>query len=339
MEKVKSLIKNTIFKYFEEDEIKQENSIFVEYYVKSSVLVLEGQKITTIPISYGFEKNAEFSGKVLSLERFTPGLSVDEKLKNKILFIKHLNHYDIKYIVNSKPAVVLTTSDIKRPLYIKDFPIFKVPFPFLGNEKVKVFLKVKEEEEILENRYIDIGFGNYYVYLHFPYDPRFQEPEDLNFYASFYVLKEVIDRLVNIGYPRGFKTRILLTEGKFSNYSGLQKFLAQQDEDKIISIVNIDSCGLGNEKLITKSINKYLIDEFHIKKVSKLMKDLGVNLQKESLKEYMDFSFLNIPMIWFFSQPNIHLYELTSDFINEKDIKEFSSYVSYLLNNLYKEMV
>ncbi len=339
MEKVRLLIKKEISDLLEEDEVKKESSVITEYYIKSSVLVLEGQKITTIPLSYGFGKNAEFSGKVTSIERFTPGLSIDEKFKNKVLFIKHINHYDVKYIVNSKPAVVLTTSDIKRPLYIKDFPIFKVPFPFLGNEKVKIFLKVKEEEEILENRYVDIGFGNYYVYLHFPYDPRFQEPEDLNFYAPYNVLKEILDRLVNLGYPRGFKTRILLTEGKFSNYSGLQKFLAQQDEDKIISIINIDGCGLGNEKLITKSINKYVIDEFHISKVSRLMKDLGVSLKKEYLKEYMDLSFLKIPLVWFFSQPNIHLYELTSDFIGEKDIKEFSSYISYLLNNLYKEMV
>lgn len=339
MEKVKQLIEKEILDFFEEEDIKQENSISLEYYVKSSVLVLEGQKITTIPISYGFKKDAEFSGRVLSLEKFSPALSVREDIKNRILFIKNLNHYDISYIVKAKPAVVLTTSDIKRPLYIKDFPIFKVPFPFIGNEKVRILLKVKEEEEILENRFIDIGFGNYYVYLHFPYDPRFQEPEDLNFYAPFSVFREIIDRLVNIGYPRGFKTRVLLTEGKFSDYSGLQKFLAQQDEDKIISIINIDGCGLGNEKLITKSMNKYIIDDFHINKVSKLMKELRVKMKKEPLKEYMDLSFLNVPLIWFFSQPNIHLYELTSDFINKKPIKEFSSYISYLLNNLYKEML
>lgn len=337
--KVKDKIKEEILSAFKEEELQKESFEYTEFYIKSSVLTIDGKSISIFPQSYGFASTDEITGKVISLEKIRPGYVIRESLKNKVLFVKHLNQYDIPYLVDINPSCVLTTSDIKKPLYIKDFPIFRVSFPFFGNEKIKIKVSIKEEEEVVENTFVDFGLGNYYIFIHFPYDSRFQEEENLEFYGSFLVIKDIIDRIINVGYPKGFKIRILFTENKFSNYIGLQRHLENFDTDNLLSIINIDGCGLGNEKLITISNKKKIIDTFHIAKTVELMKSLGIKIKKERCAEYFDFSFLDVPIVWLFSQPNIHMYELNKGFLDEKIPVEFSSTVFYLLNNLYKDMI
>ncbi len=339
MIKVKKLIENDLFSLFKEHEIVSESYISLEHYIKNAFFVLEGKKISAIPISFGYNVERELSGKVLSLEKIYPGYVINKSFKGKILFVKELSQYEIRYLVEIEPSAVLTTSDIQKPLFIQKFPVFKVPFPFIGGEKIKIFFKVKEEEELYTVNTIDFGFGNYFLYIHFPYDPRFDEPEDINFYSSYLVMKDIVDRLINVGYPRGYKVRLIFSEGKFSNYAGLEKYISKQSSENILSIINIDGVGLGNEKLITISNHIEIIDPFHIEKVEKLMKDMGVSIKKEKLLEYIDLSFTDIPFIWFFSQPNIHMYELDKEFLSEKYPKEFASYIFYLVNNLYKEIL
>ncbi len=339
MEKVKNKVKEDLLSLFGKEELNEESYEYTEFYIKSSVLTLNGKSISIFPQSYGFSLSDEISGKVVSLDSFKPGLTVREDLKDKILFIKHLSHYDIPYLVEANPSCVLTTSDIRKPLYIKDFCVFKVPFPFMGGEKVKININIKEEEEIIKNYFVDFGLGNYYVFIHYPYDSRFQEVDSLEFFGSFSVIREIADRLVNVGYPKGFKIRVLITENKFSNYIGLEKHLGNFDTETVLSILNIDGCGLGNEKFITINNRRRILDFFHLKKVPQLMRDLGIKIKQDKCMEYIVFPKTDIPILWFFSQPNIHMYELNKDFLDSKIPLEFASTVFYLINNLYKEMI
>ena len=339
MIKVGNRVREEILSLFKEEEIEKETYEYTEYYIKSSTLYLSGKSISIFPQSYGYSSLKEISGKVISLNKIRPAFTIREELKNKILFIRNLSHYEIQYLVDTKPACVLTTSDIKKPLYIENFPIFKVSFPFLGGEKVKIKISLKEEEELIENRFIDFGLGNYFILVHYSYDNRFQEDDNLEFYGSFLVIKEIVDRLLNVGYPKGFKIRVLFTENKFSNYIGLKKHLENLDLDNLLSVLHIDGSGLGNEKFITISNKKKIVDSFHRKKVSELMESLGQKVKEDKCREYIDFSFLDIPVIWFFSQPNIHMYELNKGFLDEKISIEFASSLFYLLNNLYKDLI
>ncbi len=335
---LKHLIKEGIFSIFEE-ELKKETFTYIEYYLKNCSLEIENKKIEIYPLSYGFSSNDTLEGEVVSLETVKPGYALKEELKDKILFIKDLNQYHIKYLLEIKPTAVLTTSDIYKTIFTKDFPIFKTQFPFIGKEKIKITFRIKEEEEIVENYFYDFGLGSYFAYIHFPYDIRFQDENSISFYSSYLVIKDIVDRLVNVGHPKGYKVRVIFTENKYSDYIGLKKHLENQDTDKILSILNIDSCGLGNEKLITISNKRKIIDSFHKEKVSNLMRELGYKTKKEELMENLDLSGINVPFVWFFSQPNLHMYSLKKEFLDERKPVEFSSNLFYLINNMYKEMI
>ena len=335
---IKEQLRDEIFSIFEE-EPKKEIITVAEYYLKDSTLSIEKKEITVDPISYGFPLENEIEGKVISIEEIKPGYAIKKSLKNEVLFIKKLNQYHIKYLLEINPSAVLTTSNIDKPLFIRNFPIFKVDFPFIGGEKIKLTFRIKEEEEILENHFYDFGLGSYYLYIHFPYDVRFQNFQDLNFYAPYIVIKNIVDRLVNVGNPKGYKVRVIFTENKYTDYIGLKKHLENQNLDRILSIINIDACGLGNEKFITISNKRKIVDSYHIKKVKELMKEIGFKIKKEPLMESVDLEEIKVPFVWFFSQPNIHMYQLKKEFINEKIPVEFASGIFYLINNMYKEML
>ncbi len=339
MIKVKDVIKRELLSPIDEESIKRETFIEKEFYIKNASVSLNGKRVSIFPLSYGFSATDEISGKVIFLEKVRPAFSIRESLKNKIIFVKYLDQYSLRYLSQINPSAVLTTSDIKRPIFFKNFPVFKTPFPFLGGEKVKIQFSVKEEEEILENILFDFGLGNYYLYIHYPYDERFQEEDEIEFYSSFLVMKDIIDRLINVGYPRGYKLRILITPNKFSDYPGLRKHLENTDNDNILSIINIDRTGLGNEKIIIGTENKKFLDNFHRKTVYTLSKEIKPGIKMEKFMEYIDLSFLKIPIIWLFSQPNIHMYDLNKEFLDEKYPVEISSLIFFLINNLYKELL
>ncbi len=301
-----------------------------------------GSKLKILDSSIGYPKNLEIKDKIYKLNSNNPSEIFHEKgfFEKKVIFVKDINRINLKYLFLLNPYLVLTNSKFKKPIYSENFPIVSIWNPLEDETEVSVSGKIKKDEIKGTNYFIDIGYGPYYFYILFPFDSYFQTKDSLNFYGTFNLLKEILRRLFEVRYPKGYRIRILFNDLSYFNYYGLKKHLENIQEKNIICFLNLEATGIGNEKLILKN-NRIFLDRFTEKRINKIIDEIGIKIKKERLKEwsYLDEILPDVPIIWFYSQPNEEKYRLKKEFLPKK-IEKNMAYVAFsIINNLYKGVI
>ena len=331
---IKDFIVDGIKERIKDIDINDEN-FKTEYCVITKAHThIKNKKLNLTPVSFGYEGDELIEGDVEKIPYVFPHIAI-ENFEGKIIYTENI--YDlsfIHYLRLSKPKAVITNTEIKKPIFIKEFPVFYVP-SFLNQEKISIKLSSKKIRETFTNHYFDIGVGAYFVYINFPYDSLFQDEENISFYSSFKTLLYLLDKFINVKHPRGYRIRIIASDMLHKDYEGLYRHFENIDTDRVLSVINIQNCGLGNEKLIIKN-RRNLIDSYHYSKLKKIFERQKISFQEEKLKDYSNIDRVKLPIIWFSSQPNEFLYSLKKEFINEKLILNFVNGLYFVINNLYK---
>ncbi|WP_293445723.1 hypothetical protein [Persephonella sp.] len=312
-----------------------EESFESEYYVITKAnTYIKNKKINLTPVSFGYKGNNLIEGKLEKLSEVFPHVAL-ENLEDKVLYVETLKDLSvIHYLKLSKPKAVITNTEIKRPIYIEEFPLFFVP-SFINQDDISIQLKIKKIDKTFVNYFFDIGLGAYFTYINLPFDSFFTNAENINFYSSFKTFLYLLEKLINIKHPKGYRIRVLISDMLYKEYEGIYQHLKKIDTDRVLSVINIQNCGLGNEKLIIKN-RRNLIDSYHYKKLKKIFEKQEISFQEEKLKEYSNIDRIKLPVIWFSSQPNEFLYSLKKEFLNEKLILNFTNRLYFVINNLYK---
>jgi len=332
---IKDYIVNTLKKTVRGIELKEEKHNTEQYVIKDAVLSISGKKIKLSPISFNYSGDTTIEKKLVRIKECLPHIALED-FSEKILYVEHINDLStFHHIIKSNPSAVITNTPIKKPLNIKEFPVFYIP-SILNHSNAKIKISIKKKKIEFKNFFFDLGVGAYFVYLHFPFDHIYSKPDSIEFYSSFQVFTKLIKKLIEIKHPKGYRIRVLISDMQFSNYLGLFKHLDKIDKDRIISIFHIENCGLGNEKLIIKN-RKNLLDFFHYIKINKLMTENKNEVKEEKLKDFSVIDKVNIPVIWFTSQPNENIYNLKKEFLNEKLIDNYVNDMFFLINKIYRE--
>ena len=311
-----------------------EEFIVDDFVTINAYMNLNGKKIKLTPISFG-ESFDTIQGKIEKFDYVFPHISL-KNLEGKIAYIKNISNLKtFHYLIQAKPKAVLTNTEIKKPIYIKDFPVFYIP-SLLNDQEVIINTKTKRKQFTGENIYFDIGVGAYFIYLHFPFDSRFHNIQSMSFYSTYKTFLELIDKLVKIKHPKGYRIRILITDLMYSNYAGLMNHLKNTNYENILSIFHLENSGAGNEKLVLKNVDN-IIDNFHLNRIKKIFSNTGWELKDTTLQDFSNIDYIKIPIIWFTSYPNERIYFLTKDFLNDKLTENFANQLFYIINNLYRE--
>ncbi|WP_457639611.1 hypothetical protein [Persephonella sp.] len=316
--------------------LKEEKFLSEYTVIEKAYTHIDRKKIKLFPVSFGFE--GEFiEGKVVKIDSISP-LTAFEKFENHILYIPQITKLNqFYYIKRAKPKAVLTNTEIRKKLFFTEFPVFYLP-SFVTGENIHIKIKTKKYKKEFKNLKFDTGIGAYIIYLHFPFDSRFSDPNSLTFYSSLNCTISLMEKLSNVKYPRGFRIRFLFSDCSYSDYEGLSVHLKNYgDVENTVSIFHIENCGAGNEKLIVKT-DRNIIDRFHLNKINRLLDRLNLPLKIDRLKDYSQIGNINLPVVWFNSQPNRYIYHLKKEFLNEKLISEQVNLLFYIINNIYKEV-
>ncbi|SNZ11058.1 hypothetical protein SAMN06265182_1995 [Persephonella hydrogeniphila] len=314
----------------------QEESFQTEYSViKKALTYLDGKKIKLKPVSFGYHGKKEIKAPVIEIKGNFPHIAL-QNLSDKIVYIENIENLSfLHYLKISNPAAVITNTEIRKPIFIENFPVFYIP-SFIKQEELYIKLSTKKIKKEYRNIFLDIGVGTYFIYINLPVDSRFQDINSLSFYGSLSTLIYLLEKLISIKYPKGYRTRIIISDMLFSDYEGLYNHINKIDKDKILSIINIENCGIGNEKLIIKN-RRNLLDSFHYIRIKKILEKAGKTYNEEKLEDYSNIDRINLPVIWFASQPNESLYNLKKEFLNEKLILNFVNDLFFIINKLYKD--
>ena len=331
---IKEIIISGIRERVKSTDINEEN-LKTEYCVITKAYTyVKNKKLSLTPVSFGYEGNELIEGEMEKLSYPFPHIAL-ENFEGKIIYTENIDDLSfIHYLKLSKPKAVVTNTQIKKPVFIKKFPIFYVP-SFLNQEKMSIKLSIKKIKETFTNYYFDIGVGAYFLYINFPYDSVFYDEKSINFYGSFKTLLYLLEKFINVKHPRGYRIRVIASDMLHKDYEGLYQHFKNIDADRVLSVINIQNCGLGNEKIIIKN-RRNLIDSYHYAKIKKIFEGQKFSFQEEKLKDYSNIDRIKLPIIWFSSQPNEFLYSLKKEFINEKLILNYVNRLYFVINNLYK---
>ncbi|WP_457644492.1 hypothetical protein [Persephonella sp.] len=333
--KLNRYIYNSIKKRFQSLEILEENVKVSYSHLRNVEIILNDKKIKGKPVSTGYIGKGSIEGRVYSIDNLTPSVLFQENLKGKIIYIRKVEKPErLRYIFPLKPEAVIVNRDFERPFFIEEFPVIYIP-SLLKDIEIKINMDLKRYDDIAKNFYFDIGYGAYFLFLIFPYDSRYQTKDSIDFYGGFQVTKEIIRRLLEVKKPSGYRIRVLFSDYKYSGYKPLKEHLKKIDKDLILSIINTENTGLGNEKLIIRT-DKNIIDNFHFRRIKYLLEVLNLPLKTDRLEAFY-FPDFKVPVVWFASQPNNNIYTLKKEFLNRELIDKFASNLFYIMNNLYKE--
>ncbi|MDQ7056873.1 MAG: hypothetical protein Q9M89_10710 [Persephonella sp.] len=317
-------------------EINEERYNTEQYAVKGATLEISGKKIKLRPVSFNYRGRTVIEGELIKQTECFPHIALKD-LSEKILYIEHMDDISIfHHIIKSSPSAVITNTPVKKPLNIKEFPVFYVP-SILNHNRVKIKISIKRKNLEFKNLFCDLGVGAYFVYLHFPFDQIYSRPDSIEFHSSFQVFLKLVKKLIEVKHPRGYRIRALLSDMQFADYTGFFKHMEKMDRERIISIFHIENCGLGNEKLILKN-RKNLLDLFHYRKISKLFMENKTEIKGVKLKDFSVIDKIDIPIVWFASQPNENMYSLKKDFLNEKLIDNCVSSLFFVINRIYRKI-
>jgi hypothetical protein len=170
--------------------------------------------------------------------------------------------------------------------------------------------------------FFDIGYGDKF----FIYYLNIEDLEKLSDFSSYTVFKEILDRYMKVGYPKGFRTRFFIN---FSNdLQCLKKNLENIKKDDILLLFLLNNAGVGNEKLAVNNINKNLI-----KRLEKLIENNGLDTSLILDKDF-NFNFEGINTLWLKPYPNEFYKILEKKFFSE----EFKNKAVFTINLISKKI-
>jgi len=170
--------------------------------------------------------------------------------------------------------------------------------------------------------FFDIGYGDKF----FIYYLSITDLDKLSDFSTYIVFKEILDRYMKIGYPRGFRTRFFIN---FNNdFQCLRKNLKELKKDDILLLFLLNNAGVGNEKLAVNNINKNLI-----KRLEKLIENNGLDTSLILDKDF-NFEFEGINTLWLKPYPNEFYNILDKKFFSE----EFKNKAVFTINLISKKI-
>ncbi len=259
-------------------------------------------------------------------------------LDGKILLVPQIYEEELKFINLFNVSLVIT----QRVLVNSPLKMFYTPILETKNIKnlnlEEVVFKEKSFEINGTNLFFDIGYGSYYFFVILPYDSKTQSINNLSFYGSYKVIKELIRRSLQISSPKGYRIRFLFSDLTYYNNAGLIEHIKNINTEKVLGILNVQNSGLGNEKIVIKNY-RYLIDKYTENKIDNILSKIGESVNKIPMKEYtnVDLIIQNSPIIWFYSYPNVHKNKLHYSFLSKDKIKKTAYILFSILKNIYRE--
>ncbi len=170
--------------------------------------------------------------------------------------------------------------------------------------------------------FFDIGYGEKF----FIYYLSIKDLEKLSDFSTYTVFKEILDRYMKVGYPKGFRTRFFIN---FSNdLQCSKKNLENIKKDDILLLFLLNNAGVGNEKLAVNNINKNLI-----KRLEKLIENNGLDTSLILDKDF-NFDFEDINTLWLKPYPNEFYQILDKKFFSE----EFKNKAVFTINLISKKI-
>ncbi|GAB6073039.1 hypothetical protein JCM14244_14160 [Venenivibrio stagnispumantis] len=302
--KIYDFIKQDIKKSFENIEIKEEDfSISINLPIKAKLKTNTG-KYKLEPISFGnFTEN--IATNLVSLNKLNLSYIYKQKesLINSIIYIKEIkNLYKLKYLFLLEPKAIIIRQKPNEILYSPDFPIFYTNKDI--KEENEANLKIKSKEKLIKgkNIFFDIGYSPYLIIILVPIDK-----DKLSFNQSYKIFKEILRRSLQVKKPYGKKLRFLFTDLSKYNYAGLREHLKSIDKQNIVTIINLEDVGFGNEEFIIKN-KEYFLNGEMIKKIDNILNAIKISPTKNILKDfsYIDDVISTIPFIWFKSQNKVN---------------------------------
>ncbi len=309
-----------------------------EIFSKEAFLIKRAKsEIKLSPVCLINKKVNKINGKSIKVEYIQDILKENPKiLKEAIIYKDVLMEHELKYILHIKPkAVIFKNLEFINPIYLFPVPLFK-----LHEEEVPINIDIKlslKKREINgTNFFFDIGYGADIFYIVFPYDSLKQNERSLSFRGSFEVLKEITRRLLNVTKPKGFRIRILIYDHRFHFNYGLKKHLDNINISRVLSVLNLQDCGLGNEKIVIKN-NRYMLDNMTEALIYRELYRIGIEVDRINLFEFSDIDtvFKNKPIVWFLSYPVNKKHNIDYTFLKREYSGKVSAFIFSILKNVF----
>ncbi|WP_028949929.1 hypothetical protein [Sulfurihydrogenibium subterraneum] len=122
--------------------------------------------------------------------------------------------------------------------------------------------------------YCDIGYGEKFTTISMPVS----NPDNLIEYSSLQLLKEIINRFLNIRMPKGFRIRVFIYSENARDYF-LDFYNSSIDLNNILYNIDLKNAGSGYNYV---GLYKFLHEDF--KKVIKSSKSSGVDVIIKNVK-------------------------------------------------------
>ncbi len=283
------------------------------------------------------KKVDKINGKYIKVEYIQDILKENPKiLKEAIIYKDVLMEHELKYILHIKPkAVIFRNLEFINPVHFFPVPLFKLHEEEIpGNIDIQLSLKKREINGT--NFFFDIGYGTDIFYIVFPYDSLKQNERNLSFRGSFEVLKEITRRLLNITKPKGFRIRILICDHRFHFNYGLKKHLENINMSRVLSVLNLQDCGLGNEKIVVKN-NRYMLDNTTESLIYRELYRMGIYMDRINLFEFSDIDtvFKDKPIVWLLSYPVNKKHNIDYTFLKREYSGKVSAFIFSILKNAF----
>lgn len=212
---------------------------------------------------------------------------------------------------------------------------YKIKLKQLETELKNRFKDIKLNWDFIEskgaNLFFDIGFGEKFVIFTLPIGKDFKPENLVNFY-SLEILFESVRRFIHVNPPKGFRVRFLITDSRDGDLLNLKLHIDKLGKERILTIINLDELGLGNEKLVINGLDSRMIF-----KINKVIKENGLNVKMIKWKKNcMAEKIPGINIIEFKSYPNKFIDLLPKDFFDEKRKNYATGLIFLIVTQVFK---
>lgn len=247
----------------------------------------------------------------------------EKQEKLNIEFFNKLNPTDISFVNLSKIDLIITNNIIKKDFFSDNIPILYSDNFNFENNNIQINYKTKKIKRKLKFIYSDIGFGPEFMNIFFPF---WEGKKNYN-YDSF--IKSFLSNIVNLGYPKGLRVRLIFAKIKFK--SDIEKIIDFLKKPKV-SII-IDGNIIGNMKILYKYNGFFLFNKSILNSILDIKNHFGYEINFLTSIDFDQLTYKN-KLIWI--NPYINDYEFE---LSEKTVKEKSSLIYSLINTLPKYLL
>lgn len=163
-------------------------------------------------------------------------------------------------------------------------------------------LQIKNERSI----FFDIGYGDKF----FIYYMEIKDLDKLSDFSTYTIFKEIVNKYIKIGYPKGFRTRFFINFD--DNVQKLKKNIDDIKKENVLLVFRLNNAGVGNEKFAVNNLRKNLV-----RKLEKLIENYGLYTSLIVDKEF-DFNLEDVNTLWLKPYPNNFYQSLDKRFFSEE---------------------